>query len=172
MIMPRGEQLLMPANPWFIGLSLFFALVLNLLPSSSWIWMPDFLMLVLGFWAVHQPYRIGLAWSFVLGLCMDVQHAALLGQTALAYVLVVFIAQYNSRRLVWFSSVQQGLQMLPVFALAHFVQMLVHMLAGDMFPGLWLALAPVLEALLWPVALMLLQAPQRRAPQNDEERAL
>lgn len=47
MIMPRGEQLLLPASPWFIGLSLFLALVVNLLPTSNWIWMPDLLLLVL-----------------------------------------------------------------------------------------------------------------------------
>ena len=49
MIMPRGEQLLLPASPWFIGLSLFLALVVNLLPTSNWIWMPDLLLLVLAF---------------------------------------------------------------------------------------------------------------------------
>ncbi len=168
MIMPRGEQLLSPASPWFIGFSIFAAFVLNLLPTSTWIWTPDLLMLVLAFWGVHQPQRIGLVWAFVLGLCMDVQHTALLGQTALAYVLVVFAAQYNSRRLVWFSGLNQALQMLPIFFGVHFLQMLVHMLSGDMFPGLWLALAPVLEALLWPVALLLLQAPQRRSHQSDE----
>lgn len=55
MIMPRGEQLLLPASPWFIGLSLFLALVVNLLPTSNWIWMPDLLLLVLAFWGIHQP---------------------------------------------------------------------------------------------------------------------
>lgn len=171
MIMPRGEPLLMPANPWFISASIFVALLINLLPTNHWIGMPDILMLVLAFWGVHQPQRIGMVWAFVLGLCMDVQHAALLGQTGMAYVLVMFIAQRTSRRLVWFSHWNQALQMLPVFALAHIVQMLVHMLSGDMFPGLWIMLAPALEALLWPPTVALLQAPQRRFPPNHHKKS-
>lgn len=172
MIMPRGEQLLMPANPWFIGLSVLLGLALNLLPTSSWVGTPDLLLLVLAFWGVHQPHRMGLTWAFVLGLAMDVQQAALLGQHALAYVLVVYVAQHNSRRLLWFSGWTQALQMLPLFFMAHALQMLVRMAHGDMFPGLWLTLAPVLEGVLWPLAVALLLAPQRRAPVNDDERPL
>ena len=47
------------------------------------------------------------------------------------------------------------------------------MIAGGMFPGLVAAaVAPLLEALLWPVVSMLLLAPQRRAPDPDENRPL
>jgi rod shape-determining protein MreD len=41
-----------------------------------------------------------------------------------------------------------------------------------MFPGWGLLLAPVFEALLWPVANWLLLAPQRRPPDRDENRPL
>jgi rod shape-determining protein MreD len=46
---------------------------------------------------------------------------------------------------------------------------LIRMLAGGMFPGWSVLLAPLLESLLWPVASVLLLAPQRRAPDPDEE---
>jgi rod shape-determining protein MreD len=46
------------------------------------------------------------------------------------------------------------------------------MLAGGLFPGWSLLLAPLVEALLWPVASMLLLAPQRRAPDPDANRPL
>ncbi len=172
MIMPRGEQLLLPASPWFIGLSLLLALLWNLLPSSTWVGTPDVLLLVLAFWGVHQPLRIGMGSAFGLGLLMDVQHTALLGQHALVYVLVMFAMQYTSRRLLWFSPWKQALQMLPVFVLAHVLQMLIRMASGGMFPGPWLLLAPLLETLLWPLAVALLLAPQRRAPAHDDERPL
>jgi rod shape-determining protein MreD len=41
-----------------------------------------------------------------------------------------------------------------------------------MFPGWTLMLAPVFEALLWPVVAWLLLAPQRRAPDPDANRPL
>ncbi len=46
------------------------------------------------------------------------------------------------------------------------------MVAGGAFPGFSLVLAPVMEALLWPVVTVVLLAPQRRAPDPDENRPL
>ena len=71
MIMPRGEPLLLPVNPVFIGASLAIGLAFNMLPLGRIAWMPDLLMVLLVFWAVHQPLRIGMGVAFVLGLCME-----------------------------------------------------------------------------------------------------
>ena len=46
------------------------------------------------------------------------------------------------------------------------------MIAGGMFPGWGLMLAPLAEAALWPMVVWLLLAPQRRAPDPDENRPL
>ena len=70
MIMPRGEQLLLPARPGFIWGSLLVALMLDLLPLGRVPWMPDFLAVVLVFWSIHQPRRVGLAVAFVFGLVL------------------------------------------------------------------------------------------------------
>jgi rod shape-determining protein MreD len=173
MIMPRGsDQLLLPANPLFIGLSLLLALALNLLPVGRAPAMPDFLAIVLVFWGVHQPRRVGIGWSFLFGLMMDVHQGALLGQHALAYALLGFAAIAIHRRLLWFGLAEQALQIVPLFALAHGVQLAVRLAAGGMFPGWWLLAAPLAEALLWPLATWLLLAPQRRAPDPDKNRPL
>ncbi len=76
------------------------------------------------------------------------------------------------RRLLWFNVVDQALQILPLFALVHGVSLAVRMVAGGMFPGWWLLAAPVAEALLWPLVCVLLLAPQRRAPDPDQNRPL
>jgi rod shape-determining protein MreD len=173
MIMPRGsDQLLLPVNPIFIALSLLVALAFNLLPLGRVPGLPDLLALTLAFWAVHQPRRVGVGLSFVCGLLMDVHQGALLGQHALAYTLLAFFAIALSRRLLWFSLLQQSMQVLPLFVAAHAVSLVVRLVAGDLFPGWTLALAPLVEAALWPVATLLLLAPQRRAPDPDENRPL
>ena len=79
MIMRPGQQLLLPANPLFIWFSLLLALMLNMLPLGRTPWMPDVLALVLVFWSVHQPLRVGIGAAFLFGLAMDVHQAALLG---------------------------------------------------------------------------------------------
>ena len=173
MIMPRGsDQLLLPVKPFFIALTLIIAMLLEMLPLGRHPASPDLLALVLVFWNVHQPRRVGVGLAFTFGLVMDVHQAALLGQHALAYSLLSYLAITVHRRLLWFSLPEQALHVLPVFIAAHALSLLVRLMAGGMFPGWWLLAAPVFEALLWPVVVLLLLAPQRRAPDPDQNRPL
>ena len=172
MLMRPGQQLLLPANPVFIWGSLLVALLINMLPLGRAPWRPDLLMLLLVFWSVHQPLRVGIGSAFVFGLCMDVQQAGLLGQHALAYTALSYFAITIHRRLLWFSVPSQALQLLPIFALAHAIELGVRMLGGAGFAG-WQALwAPLIEAALWPLASVVLLAPQLRAPDPDKNRPL
>ena len=176
MIMRPGQQLLLPANPVFIWFSLLAALALNMLMNMGlWgraAWVPDLLALALVFWSVHQPLRIGVGTAFFFGLAMDVHQGALLGQHALAYTVLGFLAISMHRRLLWFGVPNQAVQVLPLFVAAHVLELLVRMASGGSFPGLTYFIAPVLEAMLWPVVSVLLLAPQRRAPNPDDNRPL
>lgn len=172
MIMRPGQQLLLPANPVFIWGSLLMALLANMIPVGRAPWMPDIVALALVFWSVHQPLRVGIGAAFVFGLAMDVHQASLLGQHALAYTALSFFAITIHRRLLWFTVPSQAVQVFPLFAAAHAIELAVRVLAGGVFPGFSILFAPVFEALLWPVISVLLLAPQRRAPDPDENRPL
>jgi rod shape-determining protein MreD len=172
MIMRPGQQLLLPANPLFIWGSLLLALLLNMLPLGRAAWMPDFVAVALVFWSVHQPRRVGIGVAFVFGLCMDVQQTALLGQHAWAYTALSFFAITIHRRLLWFTVPTQALQVLPLFLAGHALELLIRMIAGGVFPGFSMLLAPAFECLLWPLVSVLLLAPQRRAPDPDANRPL
>ncbi|MDO9133592.1 MAG: rod shape-determining protein MreD [Hydrogenophaga sp.] len=176
MIMRPGQQLLLPANPAFIWFSLLSALMFNMLLNMGlWgrsAWVPDLLAVTLVFWSVHQPLRIGVGVAFLFGLAMDVHQGALLGQHALAYTVLGFLAISMHRRLLWFGVPNQAVQVLPLFVAAHVLELLVRMASGGSFPGLTYFIAPVLEAMLWPVVSVLLLAPQRRAPNPDDNRPL
>ena len=173
MIMPRGEgQLLLPVNPLFVWFSLLVAFALNIVPLGRNPAMPDLMALVLVFWNVHQPRRVGIGLAFMFGLMMDVHDAAILGQHALAYTLLSYFAITIHRRLRWFTVPSQAVHILPLFLAAHAVSFIVRMIAGGMLPGWELLLAPVFESLLWPLTTLLLLAPQRRAPDRDENRPL
>ena len=98
MIMRPGQQLLLPANTLFIWTSLLMALLLNMVQNMGlWgraAWAPDMLALVLVFWSVHQPLRVGIGIAFAFGLMMDVHQSSLLGQHALAYTALCFLAGF------------------------------------------------------------------------------
>jgi rod shape-determining protein MreD len=173
MIMPRSsDQLLLPVNPFFIAFTLLVALGLNLLPLGRQAGMPDLLAVVLVFWNVHQPRKVGIGVAFLFGLMVDVNDGALLGQHALAYTLLSYGAIMVHRRLLWFSLLEQALQILPLFVAAHVVALVVRMIAGGMFPGWWTLATPVIEGLLWAPVTWLLLAPQRRPPDPDRNRPL
>ena len=139
MIMRPGQQLLLPVNPLFVWGSLLVALMLNMLQNMGlWgraIWTPDLLAIVLVFWTVHQPLRVSIVVAFVFGLLMDVHQGSLLGQHALAYTVLSYLAIAIHRRLLWFTVPSQAAQVLPLFAVAHAVELCTRILSGGNFPG-------------------------------------
>ncbi len=96
----------------------------------------------------------------------------MLGQYAMAYTVLSFLAIAIHRRLLWFTVPSQAFQVLPLFAASHAIELTVRMLAGGAFPGLWMLLAPLIESLLWPVVSVILLLPQRRTPNPDAHRPL
>jgi rod shape-determining protein MreD len=173
MIMPAGRHLLLPANPKFIAMSFVLALLLHMwLGLLGWYWLPDVLAVVLVFWTVHQPRRVGLVLAFLLGLALDVHESALLGQNALSYVVLSGLATVAQRRMDWFPLREQALQILPLFVVAALVEWLTRLVVQDAWPS-WSQLpGPLLQATLWPLVGTLLLAPQRRAFERDDIRPL
>jgi len=169
---PGQQQLLLPVSPLFMWSSLVVALLINMIPIGRAAWMPDLLALAIVFWGVHQPMRVGIGAAFVFGLCMDVHQASMLGQHALSYTTLGFFAIMVHRRLLWYPLLSQALQVLPLFAISHLIEVAIRMLGGGIFPGWSLLIAPVVEAALWPFVTLLLLAPQRRAPEPDANRPL
>ncbi|HPT49124.1 MAG TPA: rod shape-determining protein MreD [Accumulibacter sp.] len=168
-----SSRILLPVRPWFIGFSLLAALLLNLLPTSVWLGVPDWLSLVLVFWSIREPRRVGMGIAFLLGLAMDVADASLLGQHALAYVLATYGASSLSRRILWFPLGQQALQIFPLLLLVQVVQfgMRMLMIGGD-FPGLAYFLGPCIATLSWPLLTVLLLLPQHQPVDHDANRPL
>ena len=147
-----SRDVLRPPAPLRLVLaSLFLALVVNLLPWSGWALKvrPDFVLLLLLYWVVHEPRNIGQTWAFSLGLVMDVADSALLGQHALVYVVAVFLAQLLRIRILHLTVVEQALHMLGILLVAQLLYIGLNLSLGRDFAGLALALAPLLGAVLW-----------------------
>jgi rod shape-determining protein MreD len=168
----RSEQILRPAQMFYVWTSLFIALVLNFLPTRELIGMPDWVALVLSIWAVREFRLVGMSWAFVLGILMDVADAAVLGQHALAYVILAFGASGLSRRVQWFPLTHQGLHVLPLLMLVPVIQAVVRFMAGDDFPDWTYFISPIVSALLWAPMTILMLLPQLRPHERDETRPI
>ena len=170
--MNRPHYILLPVSPLFIGVSLLGAFLLNLLPWGRWVGAPDFVALVLVFWGIHQPRKVGIGVAFFMGLLMDVHDATLLGENALAYTLLSYCAIMMHRRVLWFPVMVQALHVLPLLLLTQSIQLLVRYVVSDKFPGWFYFIESAVAVALWPVATWILLAPQRRAVDRDHTRPI
>jgi rod shape-determining protein MreD len=174
MIQPThsSRRILLPARSWFIYLSLIIAFVLDLIPTGRLPGIPDWFPLVLAFWCIHQPLKMGMGAGFLFGLAMDVANGSIMGQHAFAYVVLAFAAGGLSRRVLWFPLVQQALHVLPLLLATQLVMLLIRLATGAEFPGVLYFLSSFVGVLLWHPLNYVLLLPQYRPVERDENRPI
>lgn len=153
-----GSQLHYPVGNVFIVLSLLAALFLNGLPwEGVWLMLrPDFVGLVLLYWCMHKPWRIGVGMAWMIGILADVADASLFGQHALAYALLGFGGVVLHRRLQMFSLRHQTTQVFGILLLTYAIYALVNwQVNGTMVWGYFLGC--LTSTLLWIPLSMLFQ---------------
>ncbi|TWH76734.1 rod shape-determining protein MreD [Azomonas agilis] len=141
------------SNTELIWLSLFLGLILSVIPMPAFLELgrPLWLALLLSYWTLYLPHRVGMTSAWLCGLALDVLQGSVLGQNALVLVLVSFLVQLLQQRLRVFPIWQQCLVLLVVLGLAQLVQLWLYVLAGNHPPPILIYLLPVLvSALLWP----------------------
>jgi len=164
---PSSSSILMPVRLSTIIGSFALALFLNFLPWRDLRLMPDFVALTLCFWCIRQPRLVGLGVGWMLGLLTDAGNGVLLGQHALAYSILAFLAVWLSRRILWFGPGLQALHVLIILLAAQGVQLLIRVAAGGASPGWPIVVGPIIGAMLWPLVTWLLLLPQRRAQKEQ-----
>lgn len=161
----RPQELLKPVRRRFIALTFVMALALELLPlpQGSSRWLPDFVALLLLYWSLNQPRRIGIGFAFFIGLLADIVSSGLFGQHALAYSICAYLVLLRQRRLVMFNLGQQTLVVLALMLLVQLIMALSRWSTGASLPSPAYFLPPVIGALLWPLLTKLMLLPYRKA---------
>jgi rod shape-determining protein MreD len=149
---------------WIIVASFVVAMMLTALPMPEWasLWRPAWVALVLIYWCMALPARIGVLVGWSVGLLLDVMTGTLLGQHALALAVTAFVAHQLHRRVRVLPVWQQGL---TVFGLVFVFQALVLWINGIM--GMPVALlaylaGPLISMFLWPWVFVVLRDARRR----------
>jgi rod shape-determining protein MreD len=171
-IQEQPQHILLPAKVSFIVLTMALALLFNLLPWRNTAGVPDLTAAVLAFWCIHQPRRVGIGVAWTLGLLLDVGNGALIGQHALGYSVLAFLALAVHRRILWFPLWQQALHLLLLLWSTQLLTLVIRIAAGAGFPGWTYFAGSFVCALLWPALSFLLLLPQRQAEMKDENRPI
>jgi len=163
------QEILLPVRAGYIALTMTAALLLNLLPWAGvalWI-KPDFVALVVLYWCIEQPRKIGFIAAWVLGLFMDVADGTLFGQHALAYSILAYAGIVLHRRVHMFSGTPQVLHVVLLLLMNDLIVLGVRLLAGADFPGFQYFIGSFVAAALWLPLGALLKLPLRPKPDPD-----
>jgi rod shape-determining protein MreD len=147
-----------------VALTVVATLLLGIVPLPHVVeaLRPDWSLLVVMYWVLNAPRLAGLTFAWLCGFAVDVAQGVVLGQHALAFVLISGITH----------SLQLRMRIFPIWQQAFYVALLllayqVAMLWTDGLMGYpantWLRLLPVLSgALIWPALVAVLDTWNRR----------
>lgn len=151
-------------NVIVIAASFIVAFILTLLPMPDWtVWLrPAWVLMVLIYWNMMLPHRVGVGAAWLVGIMLDGLSGTLLGEHALALVMVSYIVTRMNSRLRMFPLLQQGLSIFLLVLLYQFIIYCIQGFIGDPPRGWLYWSSPVVSMLLWPWLSSILQDYRRR----------
>lgn len=166
------HEILLPVRPAFIALTLVAAFLANLLPwSGVLLWIkPDFVALLVLYWCIEQPRKVGFVAAWLLGLFMDIADGSLFGQHALAYSILAYAGIVLHRRVLRFSGTPQVVHVILLLLMNDLIVLAIRLAAGADLPGFQYFVGSFVAGALWLPLGVLLKLPQR--PRLDPDHGL
>ena len=153
---------------WVIVLTLLLAMVLaivslpDFLPAVLGFLRPDWVALVLMYWVIALPHRVGVVTAWCAGLLMDVLLGTLLGQYAIIYSLLAWGAASFYQQLRIFTVWQQALLVGAFLCVAEGLALSIEVVAGLGSWNLWYFMSAVVGAFIWPWVYLVLRFLRRQ----------
>lgn len=149
---------------FILWLTLILALVLTILPLPEWAraYRPQWVSLVLLYWCIALPHRIGVGTGFLLGIVLDILTGTLLGQQGLSLALLAYCGRQFRTQLRVSPLGQQAWGVLILLLGLHLLNQLITGAISRLPPHLGYWWVPVMSALLWPWFFVTLRHLRRR----------
>ena len=154
-------------NRWgvsMLGLAATLALATVPLPDAVAPLRPDWVAVVLLYWSLMAPRHFRLMTAFWMGIALDTLTGALLGQNALALLVIVYLAEKFHLRLRVFPLSQLAITVLLLLGLYEFILFWIDGMAGRTVPLVERWLPPLTGMLAWIALYMLFDRRERQAP--------
>lgn len=149
---------------WVVVLSFLIAYLLAIVPFPQWAmnYRPEWVPMVLIYWVMALPYRIGIGSAWFAGLMLDILEGSILGLNAMALVIVAYVTLSLHQRLRMFSSLQQSGLVLALVGLnlmlSHWLQIITGQSVGS---NMLFLMAAFSSAVIWPALFHLLRQIRR-----------
>ncbi len=149
---------------WVILLSFFIAYLLAIVPFPEWamIYRPEWVPMVLIYWAMALPYRVGIGFAWVVGLLLDVLEGSILGLNAMSLVILAYVTISLHQRMRMFSTLQQSGLVLALVGLNLMLCNWLQIVTAQSVPSnLLFLMAALSSAVIWPSLFQLLRQVRR-----------
>ncbi|MFT5133794.1 MAG: rod shape-determining protein MreD [Gammaproteobacteria bacterium] len=149
---------------WVIVVSFIIAIMLTAMPLPEWVvnWRPAWVAMVLIYWCMALPDRVGIGIGWLLGLLLDVQQGTVLGQHALGLAVIAYITIMSYQRIRVFPLAQQALIVCFYLLLVQFFNLWVRGIMGIPSQHWSFWLPAVTSMFLWPWLFIILRDIRRR----------
>ncbi len=134
------------------------------MPLPDWVqlYRPNWVALILIYWSMALPNQVGLWTAFITGLFVDVAQGTLLGQHALALVIIVYININFYQRVRVVPLPQQAAYVFVLLAIGQMIVAWVEGIVGRPVPILVFFSAPFIGMLIWPWVFVILRDIRRK----------
>ena len=122
---------------------------------------PEWVAMILIYWVMALPHRVGMGVAFLLGLFLDVIKGSVLGLNAMSLTVIAFVTLILHQRLRMFPLIQQSMM---VMVLVGINQLLFHWMqsfTGYTGDSLIFLLPCLASAVLWPWLFITLRGLRR-----------
>ena len=149
---------------WIIFASFVIAMMLTVMPLPDWAvnWRPMWVAMVLIYWCMALPHRIGIGMGWVAGIMLDVMQGTLFGYNALSLAVVAYIILNIHQRLRIFPLIQQAVLISVICLIYLLLSLWIRGIMG-IPPRSWTYWMPALTSmLLWPWLFIILRDIRRK----------
>ena len=150
MVDEKGSGLWVVAATFTLAMLLAVISLPEFVPWELGYLRPQWVLLVLIYWVIALPHRIGILVAWTAGLLVDILLGSLLGQHGIAFIVVAYIASSLYQRLRMFAVWQQGLIVFATIGLSQLINLWIENIAGLSTWSPWYLLPAFVSALVWP----------------------
>ncbi|MCH7671248.1 MAG: rod shape-determining protein MreD [Proteobacteria bacterium] len=149
---------------WVIFFSFFVAYLLAIVPFPEWAmnYRPEWVPMVLIYWVMALPYRLGIGSAWCAGLLLDILEGSTLGLNAISLVILAYVAMSLHQRMRMFTSLQQSGLILALVGLNLMLCHWLQIVTGQTINvNLLFLMAALTSAVIWPSLFQLLRQIRR-----------
>ncbi len=150
---------------WVIIASFIVASLLLVMPLPDWLeyYRPEWMALVVIYWAMALPHKIGLVSAWILGFFVDVLEGSLLGLNGLVLALVTYLVLSLYQRLRMFTMLQRASTIFMLVGIHQLVSFWILTVSNqNTSPNLMFLVSALTSALVWPLVFYVLRYMRRK----------